>query len=141
MNRPGVTTTSNYVWDSLAHRARLPGTCRERHALEPKGGTDHQSDTCFPSCNPTRQRRYGPPLFQGDGHAPESVIGIVGIRTQPGNGPPQWDQGARTAGQRRGQRAAKTCMFLLLWQSVGQVKGSARCPEVAGMRTDPTKWS
>ena len=38
--------------------------------------------------NPTPQRRYGPPLLQGDRHAPESVIGlselvigIVGIRT------------------------------------------------------------
>ena len=37
--------------------------------------------------NPTPQRRYGPPLLQGDRHAPESVIGlsepvigIVGIR-------------------------------------------------------------
>ena len=31
--------------------------------------------------NPTPQRRYGPPLLQGDRHAPESVIGIVGIRS------------------------------------------------------------
>ena len=62
---------------SPQHTCEGPGT-RRRPTSTPK----------LQPRNPTPQRRYGPPLLQGDRHAPESVIGlselvtgIVGIRS------------------------------------------------------------